>query len=634
MLRGVCNNRFKFAIEYGNKRGTTENTYVIKDGKDSILIDVPDETFADDFVRTLESVVALKDLRTVVITHLTPKRMASFKALLERRARTLFGAGPLDIHLSNPALQLLRSSLGSDEEGAKLLSKATLHAARSADGVAVGRNGRLRLLPLPTPRWPDLLVVHSAEDRLLFTSKLFAAHISPAAAGAEPGDAGDDAGWGVYGPEWRFYFDCMLAPVARQAAVALERLDVMAAPRLRSSNPLSALAAVLRVTQAALEASQASAFGAQSIGAGGPSAGLVATALCPMHGPVVQRSLSELLRQYREWTQEQIAAAERGVVAVLYASAYGNTAALAQAISRGVTKAGVGVETLNLEVATLDEVADTMARSAGFVVGSPTLGGHMPTQVQTALGAVLRNGAAREQPCGVFGSFGWSGEAVDEMEGRLKDAGFTFAFAPVRVKFKPSARGMQVAEESGTDLAQAVRRRLRVKEKQASSGGSTSTRASATEQAVGRLVGAMCAVTARDGDAQSAMLASWISQASFDPPGFTVAVKRDRAAEALLLTGAKFVVNILAEGAEKAVVKQLLRPFKPGEDRFAGMDVQESEESGCAILPGIAAYLEAEVVSRLEAGDHWIVYAKVNAGRIMEEGALSAVHHRKVGTTY
>lgn len=44
----------------------------------------------------------------------------------------------------------------------------------------------------------------------------------------------------------------------------------------------------------------------------------------------------------------------------------------------------------------------------------------MALQVQTALGAVLRDAAAREQPCGVFGSFGWSGEAVDEMEGRLK----------------------------------------------------------------------------------------------------------------------------------------------------------------------------------------------------------------------
>ncbi len=39
--------------------------------------------------------------------------------------------------------------------------------------------------------------------------------------------------------------------------------------------------------------------GAQSIGAGGPGDGLVASTLCPMHGPLVQRSLSELLRQYR-----------------------------------------------------------------------------------------------------------------------------------------------------------------------------------------------------------------------------------------------------------------------------------------------------------------------------------------------
>ncbi len=38
----------------------------------------------------------------------------------------------------------------------------------------------------------------------------------------------------------------------------------------------------------------------------------------------------------------------------------------------------------------------------------------------TTLGAILRNEKAKSQMCGVFGSFGWSGEAVDEMEGRLK----------------------------------------------------------------------------------------------------------------------------------------------------------------------------------------------------------------------
>ena len=40
-------------------------------------------------------------------------------------------------------------------------------------------------------------------------------------------------------------------------------------------------------------------------------------------------------------------------------------------------------------------------------------------QVQTALGAILRDPKAKEMPCGVFGSFGWSGEAVDELEKRL-----------------------------------------------------------------------------------------------------------------------------------------------------------------------------------------------------------------------
>ena len=36
----------------------------------------------------------------------------------------------------------------------------------------------------------------------------------------------------------------------------------------------------------------------------------------------------------------------------------------------------------------------------------------MPTQVQVALGAIIRESNAKVLPCGVFGSFGWSGEAV------------------------------------------------------------------------------------------------------------------------------------------------------------------------------------------------------------------------------
>ena len=36
---------------------------------------------------------------------------------------------------------------------------------------------------------------------------------------------------------------------------------------------------------------------------------------------------------------------------------------------------------------------------------------------------VLNLPADKHMPCGVFGSFGWSGEAVDELQFRLKDSG-------------------------------------------------------------------------------------------------------------------------------------------------------------------------------------------------------------------
>lgn len=86
--------------------------------------------------------------------------------------------------------------------------------------------------------------------------------------------------------------------------------------------------------------------------------------------------------------------------------------------------------------------------------------------------------------------------------------------------------------------------------------------------------GINCIHVAEDSRDPSEIINIAIVQASFDPPGLSVAVKKDRAAEGLLAIGSKFVVNILAEGREKPVIKQLLKQFKPGEDRFAGLDTQ------------------------------------------------------------
>ena len=144
-------------------------------------------------------------------------------------------------------------------------------------------------------------------------------------------------------------------------------------------------------------------------------------------------------------------------MALLYASAYGNTATVAQAIAKGLTRTGVNVDSINCESAKSSEIQEVIEECDGFIIGSPTLGGHAPTQIQSALGVVL-NTAAKNKLAGVFGSFGWSGEAIDLLENKLKDAGYQFGFDPIRVKFKPTDVTLQTCEEAAIDFAQTLKR--------------------------------------------------------------------------------------------------------------------------------------------------------------------------------
>jgi flavin reductase (DIM6/NTAB) family NADH-FMN oxidoreductase RutF/flavodoxin len=323
-------------------------------------------------------------------------------------------------------------------------------------------------------------------------------------------------------------------------------------------------------------------------------------------------------------------------VALLYASAYGNTAAIADALARGVSRTGVRVESINCEFSEPEQLLAAIRSCDALLIGSPTLAGHAPTPIVSALGTVLAEGD-RDKPVGVFGSFGWSGEALDLLETKLRDGGFRFAFEPIKVKFSPDAAAIKTIEETGTALGRELRAAQRRSERRAPSGGLQESRTGPTMQALGRVVGSLCVLSTVKGEGESrlngAMVASWVSQASFAPPGLTVAVAKDRAVEALLHIGDRFVLNVLAAGRESGPMKQFLKPFAPGADRFAGLDLQQSP-AGQPILPEALAWLEATVKQRMECGDHWLLYAQVEHGGLLDPQGVTAVHQRRSGASY
>lgn len=447
-----------------------------------------------------------------------------------------------------------------------------LHIIKKGDTLDLGQGHNLEFVLTPTPRFPGHLCTFDPKTGVLFTDKFFGAHTCS--------DQVFDEGWQVYEEDRRYYFDCIHATAIRQTLSALNKLE---------EKP--------------------------------------ATIYATGHGPLVRYSRQEIFNSYQAWAEKQ----KNDIsVALIYASAYGNTATIAQALGRGISKAGVMVEMFNAEHTEPEEIKQAIARCGGFIMGSPTLGGHAPTQIQTALGIVLAN-AEKTKLAGAFGSFGWSGEAIDLLDGKFKDAGYQMGFDPIRIKFKPTDVTLKTCEETGTDFAQAIKKAAR-RRKPKENVASTSQTAN-LEQALGRIVGSLCVITTQQEELSGAMLASWVSQATFNPPGFTVAVAKERAIESLMNTGTNFVINVLQEGNHIGLMKHFLKPFAPGENRFEGVETEDAE-NGCQILNEALAYLECKVANRMECGDHWVIYATTDKGKVLQDNGVTAIHHRKSGTHY
>ncbi|GAB4216922.1 MAG: diflavin flavoprotein [Synechococcales cyanobacterium] len=542
-LRSRSWTRLRFEVEYGRQRGTTANSYLIQ-GDQLVLIDPPGESFTAIFIEALGSRFNLSDVAYVIIGHTNTNRLHTLNALRPHLNNQV------KLVCSNPAAQTL-AALQDDFPYA-------LQVIRGEEVLDIGNGHQLQLIPTPLPRWPDHLCTYDAATKILYSDKLFAAHVC--------GDQVFDEGWSIYEADRRYYYDTVLA-----------------------SQPLDSALERLSVWDAQLYA--------------------------PGHGPIVREGRADLTASYHQWNQRQKSLSLR--VALIYASAYGNTTTIAEALATGIVEAGGAVERLNCEVQTPADIQTAVEKADGILIGSPTLGGHLPTQVQTALGIVLAS-ANRSTPVGVFGSFGWSGEGVDLLESKLKEAGFSFGFEPIRVKFSPNEEILVQCQQTGLAFADLLKRSLKRRQSPSLRSREPSGR---LDQALGRVISSTGILTV----GTQAQLLTTLAQATFNPPGFTFALPKSSPLEPLLYLGDAFVLNIMPEGSA------LLRQFqKQTLQDLAGIP-NDTTASGGHVLTQALAYLEATVHSRMDAGEQWLLYAISTSGKVLQPNQRPALPQRRSG---
>ncbi len=451
-------------------------------------------------------------------------------------------------------------------------------AVKSGDELDLGTNPasgvqhRFEFLSAPNLHWPDTIFSFDHGTGILYTCDAFGLHYCS--------DDLFDVDPGAIAPDFRFYYDCLMGPNARSVLQAMKRMDDLP--------PINTIA----------------------VG----------------HGPLLRHHLQLWLSDYRGWSEGR----SRGetYAAVCYLSQYGFCDRLSQAIARGISKAEAQVQLVDLRATDAQELSALVGEASAVVV--PTWPAEPDAELQASIGTLLA-ALKTKQWVAVYDAYGGNDEPVDTVAAQLRSLGQKSAFDPLRIRQVPSAEDYQRCEEAGTDLGQLLTRAKTIAAMKSLDGD--------LDKALGRLSGGLYVVTARQGDAEGgtrsgAMVASWVSQASFDPPGITVAVAKDRAIEALMQVDDRFVLNILREDNHQGLLRHFLRRFPPGADRFAGVSTLDGVAAGGPVLGDALAYLGCRVAQRMEGPDHWIIYAEVEQGNVADTEASTAVHHRKVGNHY
>ena len=284
-----------------------------------------------------------------------------------------------------PNLTVLCSASAKKFLGAISNENFPCRVVKNGDTLDLGGK-TLTFISAPLLHWPDSMFTWDEADKTLFTCDFLGAHF------CEPSmmDTGIHAVYRqAYEGEVRYYFDCIFGPFK---PAVLDGLDKMPAE---------------------------------------------AELVCTSHGPcLTAATLAHVKDCYRQWATP----APRSTVktaAVLYCSAYGCTASLAQAAAQALADDGCQVTTVDLVAPQGADVAALVNSCDVVLFGAPTINRSAPEAIWYAVHAVDAINT-RGRAAGAFGSFGWTGEAAGMVHEQLKQLKFAMPEAPFKVCFTPT----------------------------------------------------------------------------------------------------------------------------------------------------------------------------------------------------
>lgn len=269
---------------------------------------------------------------------------------------------------------------------------------KTGDSLDIGNGKSLVFVEAPMLHWPDSMMTYLTGDAVLFSNDAFGQHY------CDEHLFNDEVDQAELYEQCMRYFANILTPFSPRVTAKINEV-------LALELPLS----------------------------------MIATS----HGVVWRDHPEQIVEHYLHWADHY----QEDRITIAYDTMSRNTRMMADAIAEGINQVNpqVAIKSYNLSHSDKNEVLTQIFRSKGVLVGSSTMNNVMMPKVAGML-EELAGLRFRSKKAAAFGSYGWTGGAVDRVQTRLMDAGFDTAMS-LKIKWRPDAAALEECREYGRTVA-------------------------------------------------------------------------------------------------------------------------------------------------------------------------------------
>jgi flavorubredoxin len=267
---------------------------------------------------------------------------------------------------------------------------------KTGDSIKIGKR-TLHFVNTPMIHWPDNMVTYCPEEKILFSNDAFGQHI----ASTERYD--DQLPWGILREESAKYWANIVMPYAEQVQGALSALG-----------------------------------------------GLDIKLIAPSHGIMWRNHIPNILGEYKNWATSTT---DLKKALIVYDTMWGSTEKMAFALRNGLVEMGAVVTMRSLKHHHISDIMTDVLDSKMIILGCPTLNNGMLPSMGAFL-TYLKGLKPKNRLGYAFGSFGWGGQAVGEMEEVIKGLGWNMPLAGTKLKFIPDDKELVDMKAVGRKLGE------------------------------------------------------------------------------------------------------------------------------------------------------------------------------------